>query len=103
MYKALEATTKVVLGNEKVLSANRERFIKSLSLTKWHSRMLKEYIDYANELARHARDEGKPKIEIKESDAENYIYLTGWFIRYAVMRLEERARSDPAPERTSES
>lgn len=48
MYKALEATAKVVTGRkDKELSANRELFISKLGLSDHHKDMLKVYVKYA--------------------------------------------------------
>lgn len=85
MYEALEATAKIVVGNDKVLSANRQKFISELRLTKYHANMLKEYIDYANDF-RHANDS---RLEISGAEVENFIYLTGIFIRFALQKMDE--------------
>jgi len=68
---------------DKDLSANRDLLIKKFSLGERHKRLLKEYINYANEY-RHAVDQ--PRIAVGASEAESFVYLTGWFIRLAVER-----------------
>lgn len=94
MYKALEATAKVVTDRkDKEFSANRELFISKLGLGDHHKDMLKVYDKYASELFRHAQDPSKPRSEITTSEAENFIYLTGIFIRFAIQKLEEQAES----------
>jgi hypothetical protein len=57
--------------------------IKKLGLGERHKMLLKEYINYANEY-RHAVDQ--PRATIGGSEAESFVYLTGWFIRLAVER-----------------
>jgi len=84
MYEALEAMAKIVLGNTKDLSANRESFISKLNLSEYFKKLLKDYIEYANDLGRHAGNpgEGKPVPAYKE--VESFVYLTGLFIRLAM-------------------
>jgi len=84
MYEALEAMAMIVTGNTRELSANRELFISKLNLSEYFKKLLKDYIEYANDLGRHAGNpgEGKPIPEYKE--VESFVYLTGLFIRLAV-------------------
>lgn len=83
-YEALEALGMIITGrSDKDLSANRDLIIKKLGLGEKHKRLLKEYINYANEY-RHAVDQ--PRTAIGGSEAESFVYLTGWFIRLAVER-----------------
>ncbi len=89
MHEALEATAKWFLKNGKDLSGNQQEFISRLCLPQSYGRMLKEYIDYANQLARHAKNPEKPSYKIPPSEAESFIYLTGLFIRYAIKKSEE--------------
>jgi hypothetical protein len=87
MYEALEALSKIVTGRQsKDLTANREKFIKEIKATEPYKKILKEYIDYANEF-RHAPRNGKPKPEPSESEVESFIYLTGLFIRLAITSI----------------
>ena len=88
MYEALEATAQIVNDNDKDLSANAQKFIANLRLSNQHSEMLRAYIDYANKFARHARN-AKAKKDIGNAETENFIYLTGIFIRFAIQKLEE--------------
>ena len=86
-YEALEALSMIISGRpDKDLSANRDLLIQKLGLGGRHKRLLKEYINYANEY-RHAVDQ--PRATIGGSEAESFVYLTGWFIRLAVERSEE--------------
>ncbi|MBA7594812.1 MAG: hypothetical protein GH143_04500 [Calditrichaeota bacterium] len=90
MYEALEATAIIVNNNDKDLSANAEKFIANLKLSGQHKEMLKAYIDYANKIARHAQSPKSKRIEVSNSEAENFIYLTGIFIRFAIQKLDEQ-------------
>lgn len=88
-YEALEALGMVITGRpDKDLSANRDLLIKKLGLGERHKRLLKEYINYANEY-RHAVDQ--PRAAVGASEAESFVYLTGWFIRFAIERPLEVA------------
>ncbi|MCH7576132.1 MAG: hypothetical protein IIA59_13555 [Candidatus Marinimicrobia bacterium] len=89
MHKALEATAKIVGNNDHKLSKNAEKFISNLGLTEQHKEMLKQYIDYANEMARHAQSPSKKRKVVSRAEAENFIYLTGLFIRFAIQKLDE--------------
>jgi len=86
MYEALEATAKWTLGNNKKLDANKQEFVKTLKLVPEYERMLTEYISYAHKYARHAQDPKSERYKVPPSDAENFIYLTGLFIRFAIQR-----------------
>lgn len=90
MYEALEATAKVVIGKDRTFTANRELFISKLGLGDHHKNMLKAYDNYASELFRHAQDPSKPRAEITTSEAEDFIYLTGIYTRFAIQKLEEQ-------------
>ncbi len=84
MYEALEALAKIVTKRPaKDLSANAELFIKSINAAEPYKRMLKEYIDYANEF-RHAAEEGKERPKLSTTEVEAFVYLTGLFIRLAI-------------------
>ena len=89
MYEALEATAMWFLGNDKDLSGNREQFIGELKLPDSYKRILKEYISYANDFSRHAKKPDEPSYPVPPSEAENFIYLTGLFIRFAIQRKKE--------------
>lgn len=84
MYEATEALAKVATGKDRDLSKNREVFIKSLRVSEYYKRLLKDYIAYGSEF-RHAERLGKPRPPLSEPEVESFIYLTGLFIRL-VMR-----------------
>lgn len=90
MYEAIEATAKGVCENDRELSANAEKFISILNLSEQHKEMLKAYIKYANRLARHAQRPTEKRRAVSNAEAENFIYLTGIFIRFAIQKLEEQ-------------
>jgi hypothetical protein len=84
MYEALEALAKIITGRKnKDLSANAEFFIKAVNATDGYKKILKEYIEYANQF-RHALEEGKPRPQLSSKEVESFIYLTGLFIRLAL-------------------
>jgi hypothetical protein len=83
MYEALEAMAKIVTGKAKDLSSLREEFIAKLKLPDAHKRMLKEYIDYGCDF-RHALKSGEKRTWPLEHEAENFVYMTGLFIRLAI-------------------
>lgn len=84
MYESLEALSKIVTGKpNKDLSANAELFIKKVKASKAYKKMLKDYIDYANEF-RHAVEEGRKKPTLSVNEVESFVYLTGVFIRLAM-------------------
>lgn len=87
MYKAFEALAKVVVGNDRDLSANREAFIDKINLSDYYKRMLKDYITYANKFSRHAPGPGKTKTRLLPSEVEAFVYITGLFIRLSVKQL----------------
>jgi len=88
MHKALEALARVVLGNDKGLSANREAFVDKLNLSDYYKRMLKDYIEYANKLSRHAPKLGATRARLLPSEVEAFVYATGLFIRLSLQQLE---------------
>lgn len=84
MYEALEALAGIITGRpDKDLSANRELFISTVNASEAYKKILREYIDYANQF-RHAAKEGKPKPPLSEREVESFMYLTGLFIRLAI-------------------
>lgn len=88
MYEALEALAKFVTGRaEKDLSANRELFIRKVRASEPYKRLLKEYIDYANDF-RHAATSDSPRPAIDAREAESFVYLTGLFLRLAMPRAD---------------
>lgn len=88
MYEALEALAKIVTGRDKDLSANAEVFISAVKVSEGYKRVLKEYIDYANKMGRHAGEKGQAKPSLSRKEVESFVYLTGLFIRVAV--IEEK-------------
>ncbi len=85
MYEALEALAKIVTGRgDKDLSANMELFIKAVQVSDIYKPILKEYIAYANKI-RHAGKDGQPKPDLTRKEVESFVYLTGVFIRLAVI------------------
>ena len=86
MHEALEALAKIICGKDRDLSANRESFVSELKLADSYKRMLKEYIGYANDFARHAGPDGKQKPLPARREVEGFMYLTGLFIRLALCK-----------------
>lgn len=87
MYESLEAMGKIVLKNNKDLSANKEKFISFLKLNKYYSKMLGDFIEYANEY-RHGAEAGTQKPPLRRDEVEAFIYMTGLFIRLATQHSE---------------
>ena len=83
MYEAIEALAKSVTGRDKDLSGNREVFIKSIKVSDYYKRLLKDYTQYGSEF-RHAERLNKPRPPLSEPEVESFIYLTGLFIRLAI-------------------
>lgn len=86
MYEALEALVKIVCGNDKGINANRDNFIRKLGLHESFNKMLDQYIEYANLVARHAGERGQAKPTRPRHEVEAFMYLTGLFIRLALSR-----------------
>jgi len=83
-YEALEALAKIVTGRQdKDLTANKELFISKVNASVSYKRLLGDYIEYANAF-RHAAAEGKPKPQVAYTEVENFVYLTGAFVRLAM-------------------
>jgi len=87
IHEALEAMAKIVTGRNKDLSANRELFVSKLRLARQYSKMLIDYIDYANDY-RHSAEPNKTRANPNANEVEAFIYTTGLFIRLAVKQLE---------------
>ncbi len=86
MYESVEALSRIVTGrHNKDLSANREIFISKVKVSEHYKKLLKDYIDYANEF-RHAEQEQKPRPSPSRAEVESFIYLTGLFIRLGVQQ-----------------
>ncbi len=85
MYEAIEALAKIVTGRDKDLSSNAEAFIPKAKLSDDYKGMLKGYIAYANKVGRHAGQKGQAKAPLSRKEVEAFVYLTGLFIRLAVV------------------
>lgn len=83
-YEALEALAAIVTERKKDLSANQELFIAAVKASDGYKKLLKEYIAYANTF-RHAKEQNKPRPKVSLEEAESFVYLTGIFIRFAVL------------------
>ncbi len=90
VYEAVEALAKVVTGRDRDLSANAELFISKLELSDYYKKMLKDYIDYANDY-RHAAKLGEKKKPIIRNEVEAFIYTSGLFIRLATQQVVEKS------------
>ncbi len=85
MYEALEALAKIVTGRgDKDLSSNAELFVKAVQVSELYRPILKEYVVYGNKI-RHAGRDGQPKPDLTRKEVESFVYLTGVFIRLAVI------------------
>ena len=84
MYEALEALAKIITGRDKDLSANAELLISKLNVSEEYKPILKAYIAYANEF-RHAAENGQKKGIPPRQEVESFIYLTGLFVRLAMI------------------
>ncbi len=89
MYEALEAMAKVVTGKDDDLSGNREKFISMLKLSNYYKKMLRDYIEYANQY-RHAVKQGEKRAPPKRNEVEAFFYTTGLFIRLSIQQLTSR-------------
>jgi len=86
MYEALEALAKIVCGNDKDLSANREALVSKLNLSENYKQIMKQFIEYANDLHRHAGERGQTKPAPVRREVEAFMYFTGLIIRLALTR-----------------
>ena len=84
MYEALEALAKIVTNKPtKDLSALQEEFIAQLHLPGTHKIMFKQYVEYGCDF-RHAVETGQKRAWPLEHEAENFVYMSGLFIRLAI-------------------
>ena len=90
MYEALEAMGKITTGRDIDLSSNAEAFIKSIDASAGYREVIKPYIKYANEYFRHATSDAHPKPQISIREAESFVYLTGVFLRLAILSAPTR-------------
>lgn len=93
IYKAVESIAQAVTGKDWDLSKNRELFVKTLKLNENYSRMLHEYIEYANRLCRHGSEPNDLKLLSSVSETEAFIYLSGLFIRLAIKQIDSKPPS----------
>jgi hypothetical protein len=84
MYEALEALAKIITTKDRDLSANAELFISKLNVSEEYKPILKAYIGYAHEF-RHAAEKGQKKAIPPQQEVESFIYLTGLFVRLALI------------------
>ena len=89
MYEALEAIAKVVTGKDEDISGNREAFISDLKLSNCYGKMLRDYIEYANQY-RHGTGQHVVRGSPLPNEVEAFVYTTGLFIRLAIKQLEAR-------------
>ena len=82
-YEALEAVSRLVTGQSRDLSANREKMIKALKAPAELSMLLQTYISFAQNF-RHAAKEKARKPVLRPEDVEFYLYVTGAFIRLSI-------------------
>ena len=76
---------KIVTGRgDRELSANMESFIKAVQVSDIYKPILKEYIVFGNKI-RHAGKDGQPKPHLTRKEVESFVYMTGVFIRIAVI------------------
>ena len=93
VYEALEAMAKLATGRDADLSANREKFGSVIGLPEAYKKMLKEYIEFGCEY-RHAPETTKPRTYPSERDTEAFIYMTGVFLRLAILPWGSRSDQD---------
>ena len=86
MYEASEKMARIVLSNNANLGANAEQFVKGLGLSIYYRKMLKDYVNYANEF-RHAGKEGEERATPQPKEVEAFVYTTGLFLRLAIQSL----------------
>ncbi len=87
-YEAIEALAKIVCDRDRDLSKNAELFINKIKASIEYKAILKEYISYANNF-RHAVKEGGSKPQLKLSEVESFVYLTGIMIRLVILSESE--------------
>ncbi|MBA7483853.1 hypothetical protein ES707_19370 [subsurface metagenome] len=88
VYESLESMAKIVVGNDRELSGNKNSFIKALDLNENYKRMFSEYIDYGCQY-RHAAKKGTIKQLPKPNEVEAFLYMTGLFLRLSIQQLKE--------------
>ena len=79
-YLAVEGIARNVLGNKKTLDNNKDELLKKMNLSNGWNSILATYIKYAHDY-RHASEQ---RHEIKQQEAEAYLYMTGLIIRLII-------------------
>jgi hypothetical protein len=83
MYESVEALAKAITARKgRDLSSNRELFLKAVNASEGYKKILKAYIEYANEF-RHAAETNQRKPLPSAEETESFVYLTGLFVRMA--------------------
>ncbi|MCJ7497985.1 MAG: hypothetical protein MUO78_07620 [candidate division Zixibacteria bacterium] len=78
-YLVIEGLARKVLKNKKTLENNREELLRKIGLSQEWKAFLNNYINYANEIKRHASDKRR---SINPSEVEAYLYFTGLLVRF---------------------
>ena len=89
-YESLEAMAKILAGNDKDLSANKDKFIAILKLNESYKKILSEYISYGCQY-RHAAKNGTLRKTPQKSETEAFVYMTGIFLRLSIQRVNEES------------
>ena len=79
-YLAIEGLTRKILGNDKTLDNNKEQLLRKIDLSDGWKSILANYIKYAHDF-RHASGQ---RHDIKNQEAEGYLYMTGLIIRLII-------------------
>jgi len=87
MYIALEKMARIVLGNNRNLKANAEKFTNRLGLSTYYGDMLKKHSNYVHDF-RHAVEDGSQQMTPSPQEVEAFVYTTGMFLRLSVEMLD---------------
>ena len=85
--EALEAMAKVVTGNDRDLSSNRDLLVKRIGASEDHRSLLKAYLKYANNYRHAGKRSGRAPVSL--AAAEFFAYATGAFLRLCIETLKE--------------
>lgn len=77
----IEGLAREVLQNNRTLDNNKDGLLKKVNLSQTWKSILSNYINYANEYARHASD---TQHLIKPQEVEAFLYFTGLLVRLIV-------------------
>jgi len=80
-YLVIEGLARRVLKNKRTLENNREELLKKIRLSQEWKAFLSNYINYANEVKRHAGDK---RHTINPSEVEALLYFTGLMVRLII-------------------